>query len=1379
MPVIVRNSQFVPENSRDVAYEDFDLRCSLRVPAGGCMPPGQFFLISMRVKTPLVAAPEENYINPQTNMGGKQYFLAFSSDGGTRLQKTERRDTEPFWREVVNDDGKKLDVPHAAPYILAEVKDAFSGDRLNVEVCARGGQFRVTVNGRPIIDVTDDCYYPKGYINFSASGCDLELLEAEIQPASRVQMEIVDVTPTRLFVKGEPLRQLAKVQVDNRSGTAVPCFAKTILAGREAVETIGPINPGRQEVDVLVPDVLEPTRLRLELFAEGSDHPAVAIEQDWQPQRKRTMWLFTSSHEDLGYCGYINKLKEEMAQYLDVARKLCDATADLAPGHRYQYLIEHMWWLLGYADLRSPAQMRELVEKYVRTGRLEPMFIHSGTHTHWNQYEQLARSTYYGRREARDRFGINPVTAIYGDTPGITWPAAQVFAKAGARYLLNARGPWRYERKSGAPDQFYADPENTFPYYECDPSGVVGPFFWEGPNGKDRLLTQSIWSYGGDRIFHFTMHKGYHDFVKYIVKYLAFKQDYPWDDMLEPCYTDHEIPNISIVDLVSRWNAKFAYPQLRLCNLTEYFQHMEQHYADRLPVRRGELPSNWADYATIDPESFGRKRALANELPFLEFLACLVRSFDPGTAYPYAEVYDILWRLMEFDEHCWATMLPPSQDNVFNNDITKKGNIAWARQRADALRARLLAAVNRHVPGGGPCRILVWNPLAHARDDVVQASTEGFPFPNFRLVDSASGESLACQFITGKEIMFEVRNVPACGCRVIRVEPDDAPREQRPLQDGVTHFASEHYDVTLRDGAITGIYDKHLQRQLIDPDAPYTFNQFLYVHTEHYTSPDTTVRVPVIDRLTVESGPVATILRIYGTETESGARLEQTLVFYRHSKRIDVTNRQYEVRKLLYEGCLGKYYGDIGNRYLDNFFYAFPFKVEDFRFSVELAGGVAAVPDDYLPVGVRDFFTCQNWVDVGNDDFGVALYTREAPILHLGEIRYNRFDRNYVPERPHLYSFAVSNRMAGLHTRSLEDCDLTFHYSIHPHARDWRTAGVPQWSWQQMCPLVAVVENRESTEPPAGTVLAAANSGWVDIGNPGVQLSAFKHTEKPGGGYVLRLIETSGRPCTTQVRIPFLDTDRAWLASVAEDPQQELAVASAHNFDVELLPFDMVTVILRAKGAPLGRAANLRATQIKDNNLTLTWDREGNADGWYVFRGVERDFAPLQYNLVGYTGTNAIQDHGLDLGTLYYYRVMAVDRWNNGGDTNEVLAVTTSTTNVSPPAALSEIRVTVIDQETLALTWKTSREKDVAFYEVYRAAATDGSDRVLVDRVDAEPFYIQFYRDRSLRRDTWYYYSILAVDTAGNRAGESMTAARKTPAGDWWLERSYAHKYRR
>ncbi len=1371
MPIVPRNSQYVPAASRQVAYDDFDLHCRIRLPDAASRPVGRFFLISLRIKTPLVISAENNYINPLGNFGGKQYFLAFEAGGRVVLQKTENRHPEKFWREIVNEDGRTLAVPQGWPYILGEAQFDPSAEELAVQISVRGGRFRVELNGRPALDVVDSAYYPGGFVSFTAVDCDLELLDAEIRPVPAAPLRLIEVRPTGLFLQGRPLRQLARVQIENSSDAPLCAFVKITLADQSAVESLGLLPPGHQEVDLPVPDVENPARLRLELFAEGAAQPADSREREWPRQRKRTIWLFTSSHEDLGYCGHINKLKEEMAQYLELACDLCDATADRPAGERYQYLVEHMWWLLGYAELRGAADLQALVEKYVRPGRIEPMFIHSGTHTHWNQPEQLARSAYYGRREARDRFGLDPVTAIYADTPGVAWPAAQVFAQAGAKYLLNARGPWRYERKPGAPDQFYANAQNTFPYYEPEPSGLTGPFFWEGPNGRDRLLIQSLWSYGGDRIFNFTMHKGYGEFAAYIEKYLAEQQDYPWDDMLEPCYTDHEIPNLSAVDLIARWNTKFAFPRLRLCNLTEYFEHLAQNYADRLPVRRGDLPDNWADYAAIDPAAFGVKRALANELPGLEMLACRARLLDPAQPYPYREIYDLWWRLMEFDEHCWATMLPPTPENVFNHDLTKKGNLAWACRRADDLKTRLLEALSAGLPGAGP-RIVLWNPLARARDEVIELDVADFPFAAFRLLDDISGEELPFQFIDAQTIICLVRDLPPGGARTIRIEAA-VQSVPPPVQAEVEQVTTVHYELAFAAGRLVRLYSRALKRDLLDATAPYAFNQFLYVHTEHYNSPELTVHPAAVARLAVETGPVATVVRTWGTEPESGARLEQSLIFYHHSPRIDVANRQTEVRKLLYEGCLGQHYGDVGNRYLDNFFYAFPLRVENFKFEVELAGGVARVPEDFLPVGVRDFYAAQNWVEVGNGEFGVALYCREAPILHLGEIRYNHFARDYLPAHSHFYSYAASNRMAGLHTRSLADCDLTFHYSLLPHAGTWREADVAGWSQELACPVLC------RFDPTGGSESSAAEMATgLEIEPANVHIGAFKHSEKPGGGYVLRLRETQGQAGEALVRLPFLEIGAAWSASLVEDPQTELALESPQALKFEISAFDWRTILIQARGRPLGQAVRLRAVALGDNYVRLTWEREGDSEGWCIFRGEKADFAPTQYNLVGFTAGTEFAESGLLMGTTYHYRVMAVDRWNNGGKPSPALTVTTSTENISPPAPLEEVRVATIDRETLSLIWKTSREKDVAFYEIHRAEKADLTDQVKIALVPAEPFYIHHYYDHGLSSDTGYLYTVTMVDLAGNRSPHSMPATGRTSADDWWQVRSYADKYR-
>ena len=175
-------------------------------------------------------------------------------------------------------------------------------------------------------------------------------------------------------------------------------------------------------------------------------------------------------------------------------------------------------------------------------------------------------------------------------------------------------------------------------------------------------------------------------------------------------------------------------------------------------------------------------------------------------------------------------------------------------------------------------------------------------------------------------------------------------------------------------------------------------------------------------------------------------------------------------------------------------------------------------------------------------------------------------------------------------------------------------------------------------------------------------------------------------------------------------------------------------------------------------------------------RGDQPDFTALQYNIVGYTCDNSFTDCGLNMGTTYYYKVFGVDRWNNKGQESGALAATTTKDNISSPKGIEEIRVTAIDENTLGLTWKTSKEKDIAWYEIYRAENEDLSGNILLDKVAAEHFYIQFYHDSGLKADTTYYYTILPVDIEGNKAEQSVTAVKRTPGGNWWLVRSYKDK---
>ena len=70
--------------------------------------------------------------------------------------------------------------------------------------------------------------------------------------------------------------------------------------------------------------------------------------------------LLYSSHEDLGYCAYIEKLHYESYEYLKKAIELCQKHDG------FKYTVEHFWWLDAfdsYATEQEKAELKTLISK--------------------------------------------------------------------------------------------------------------------------------------------------------------------------------------------------------------------------------------------------------------------------------------------------------------------------------------------------------------------------------------------------------------------------------------------------------------------------------------------------------------------------------------------------------------------------------------------------------------------------------------------------------------------------------------------------------------------------------------------------------------------------------------------------------------------------------------------------------------------------------------------------------------------------------------------------------------------------------------------------------------------------------------------------------
>ena len=118
----------------------------------------------------------------------------------------------------------------------------------------------------------------------------------------------------------------------------------------------------------------------------------------------------------------------------------------------------------------------------------------------------------------------------------------------------------------------------------------------------------------------------------------------------------------------------------------------------------------------------------------------------------------------------------------------------------------------------------------------------------------------------------------------------------------------------------------------------------------------------------------------------------------------------------------------------------------------------------------------QQQVDCSNDDYGIIWTTREAPAVHFGGIRYNQFATDYKPQKPWIYSYAMSNRMAGLIWHHPDECRADLHYTITSHAGSSPKGQGGDFGWQQGNPLTTAVLDR----PQKGTLPARQSFAEVD-----------------------------------------------------------------------------------------------------------------------------------------------------------------------------------------------------------------------------------------------------------------------------------------------------------
>ena len=155
------------------------------------------------------------------------------------------------------------------------------------------------------------------------------------------------------------------------------------------------------------------------------------------------------------------------------------------------------------------------------------------------------------------------------------------------------------------------------------------------------------------------------------------------------------------------------------------------------------------------------------------------------------------------------------------------------------------------------------------------------------------------------------------------------------------------------------------------------------------------------------------------------------------------------------------------------------------------------------------------------------------------------------------------------------------------------------------------------------------------------------------------------------------------------------------------------------------------------------------------------------FALLGETEATSYQDRNFEFGRTYVYSVRSVAQY--GGDAVESgqpasSMATVTPRDIFPPAAPTGLETTFIPATAgtpgyVGLSWSISPEGDLAGYAVYRSEAVDSPG----ERISTEILPSPTFRDISVTSGRRYYYSVSALDRAGNESPKSPVVTADVP----------------
>jgi fibronectin type 3 domain-containing protein len=227
--------------------------------------------------------------------------------------------------------------------------------------------------------------------------------------------------------------------------------------------------------------------------------------------------------------------------------------------------------------------------------------------------------------------------------------------------------------------------------------------------------------------------------------------------------------------------------------------------------------------------------------------------------------------------------------------------------------------------------------------------------------------------------------------------------------------------------------------------------------------------------------------------------------------------------------------------------------------------------------------------------------------------------------------------------------------------------------------------------------------------------------------------------------------------------------------------------VVTARVFPVPQSISPVQFQVTETAVNLTWsapaqtsagDSLSAISGYHVYRGeidprssapTGKDLSTIHWlsplALLGQATTNSYSDAQFEFGKAYVYvvrSVISVDGNEIESDNSEPITVTPLDT--FPPAAPKEVVAAVLpgtEPSTFIvdLSWSINLETDLAGYRVYRSESEGERGQLVTPDLLPTPAF----RDSSVAPGHRYWYTLTALDRAGNESGPSGSVVVDIP----------------